>query len=180
MGVIILVGALQNTAISYRLSEVGVPVICRDDFQKSTSRIVGVVGGVVGFSILSLLIWCFLRRRSREVPFHVTRRPSSHRTLSTRSYYPSSASVYSNDEPEMDENGGQAPGVYVRFLVLSRVMAVVLSFCIVQSRLSTAPYEFTHDRRDSYSIISGESDSQTTNVSALHASGKGGNNPTEF
>ena len=115
MGVMILVGTLQNTAISYRLSEVGVPVICRDDFQKSTSRIVGVVGGVVGFSILSLLIWFFLRRRSREVPFHVTRRPSSHRTLSTRSYYPSSASVYSNDEPEMDESGGQAPGVYVRF-----------------------------------------------------------------
>ena len=94
MGVIILVGALQNTAISYRLSEVGVPVICRDDFQKSTSRIVGVVGGVVGFSALSLLIWSFLRHRSRGAPFHVV-------------------------GPGMDENIRQTQGAPVRFFGIS-------------------------------------------------------------
>ena len=87
-------GEPQNITIPHRLSEVCVPVVRCDDFRKLTTRIVGVVGGVVGFSALSLLIWSFLRHRSRGAPFHVV-------------------------GPGMDENIRQTQGAPVRFFSIS-------------------------------------------------------------
>ena len=87
---------------------------------------VGIVGGVVCFAILYLLVRFFLRRRSHEALFHASS-PFSYRKLSIRrSYYPPSASVYS--EPEMDESGNRSPGIYVRFFSVSLSRAVTVAW----------------------------------------------------
>ena len=124
-GKVIPVGIPQvNATIYQRSSEVCAPTVRCQNSRKFTTNI-GVVGGVVGFAILSVLIWFSLRRHSREA-FVQAVRPSSYRTLSDhRPDYPPSVSVYSS-EPEMHEGGNQPPAIYVRFFsaFFSRIVTV--------------------------------------------------------
>ena len=135
---------------------------------------IGVVGGGVGFIILSLLIWFSLLRRSRKAPSHPAPDPLSHHTLSVRgSYYPPSVSVYSS-EPEMAESGNKDVGVYVGFLFLSRCSCCLTFLFRKQSPLDTTLHESVNSHRGPLSAIgSAESDAYTTRFSTLHGTGKG-------
>ena len=66
-------------------------------------------------SILTLLVWFTVRRKPHEDLPYTAPRPLSPYSPSTQSQYPLSISVYS-PEPEMDETGGETPGIQVRFL----------------------------------------------------------------
>ena len=82
--------------------------------SRLTTQIIGILGGLVGLSILSILVWFSIRPLPHEDLPYVTPQPLSHYAPSALSHYPRSVSVYS-PEPEMDESGGQTPGIQVRF-----------------------------------------------------------------
>ena len=182
-GKVIPAGILQIiTTICRRSLEVGVPVVRCQILRKFTAHI-GIVGGVVGLAILSSLIWFYLRRHSRKALFCASRQ-SSYRTLSTRqSYYPPSVSVYSS-EPEMDENGNQYPGIYVRFFsaFFPRVVTVALRSSFVQSHSNPAsPRESMYSHHGLLSILnSAESDMQTTHFSTPYGDRRRYDERTEF
>ena len=109
-GTVVPVETPQVTTISRRSLEVSTLIIRHD---RLITRSIGILGGLVGFSVLLLLVWSSIRPPPDEDLPYTTPHPLSPHAPSTRSLYPHSISVYS-PEPEMDESGGQTPGIQVR------------------------------------------------------------------
>jgi len=112
------VGPPQVATISHQSLEVGTPIVRRG---RLTTRLIGILGGLVGFSILLLLVWFSIRPPPREDLPHAVPYLLSHRAPSALSLHPHSVSVYS-PEPEMCEGGGQTPGIQVRFFRIFLVL----------------------------------------------------------
>ena len=124
------VAALQVTTISHRSLEVSVPIVHHGSFWRLTTLIIGILGGLVGFSILLFLVWLSIRGPPREELPRTAPRPLSYNVPSTQSHYPRSLSVYSPG-PEMDERGGQILVIQVSFShLLRRDCCSRFSFCI--------------------------------------------------